>query len=246
MVGRSDLRGMTDAWQAYIDLALGFTETSRKRATKVVRQVVGKGNATADQLQTMAEELVNTGLANREAMVRLVRFELDRALGRVGLATAEEVAELTGRVRDLEQQLTAAQTSLAEVAPQSPLAASPGAELGAEEAVPPRPAAGSPVANPPVAKKAVKVAKKAVKQAAPVAGPAEAVASTDAPAKPAKKAAASKATASKATASKATASKATASRSDAESAPAKKAGAKKAAAKAPATTATGAGTGAGR
>jgi polyhydroxyalkanoate synthesis regulator phasin len=206
MVGRSDLRGMTDAWQAYIDLALGFTETSRKRATKVVRQVVGKGNATADQLQTMAEELVNTGLANREAMVRLVRFELDRALGRVGLATAEEVAELTGRVRDLEQQLTAAQTSL----------------------------------------KAVKVAKKAVKQAAPVAGPAEAVASTDAPAKPAKKAAASKATASKATASKATASKATASRSDAESATAKKAGAKKAAAKAPATTATGAGTGAGR
>jgi polyhydroxyalkanoate synthesis regulator phasin len=241
MVGRSDLRGMTDAWQAYIDLALGFTETSRKRATKVVRQVVGKGNATADQLQTMAEELVNTGLANREAMVRLVRFELDRALGRVGLATAEEVAELTGRVRDLEQQLTAAQTSLAEVAPQSPLAASPGAELGAEEAVPPRPASGSPVANPPVAKKAVKVAKKAVKQAAPVAtAPVETVAPTDAAPKPAKKAAAKKATASKATASTSDAGKTDGS------APAKKAGAKKAAAKAPATTASGAGTGAGR
>lgn len=131
MVGRDDLRGMTDAWQAYLDLALGFTETSRKRATKVVRQMVGKGNATADQLQTMAEELVNTGLANREAMVRLVRFELDRTLGRVGLATADEVADLTTRVRELEEKLRLAQSALAE---QAPAAAGPATTVGKKAA----------------------------------------------------------------------------------------------------------------
>src|SRR5882672_10694817 len=99
MVRREELRSMTDAWRAYLDLALGLTETSRKRATKVAKKLVGKGGATAEQLQTMAEELVNTSVANREALTRLVRFELDRALGRVGLATAEEVGELTARVR---------------------------------------------------------------------------------------------------------------------------------------------------
>jgi len=170
MVGRDDLRGMTDAWQAYIDLALGFTETSRKRATKVVRQMVGKGNATADQLQSMAEDLVNTGLHNREAVVRLVRFELDRALGRVGLATAEEVGDLTVRVRELEEKLRAAESALAEQTP-APAAA-------AEPAAPVPPAVSTPAA-PAVAKKTV--AKKA--PAAAKAAPAKAAPSKAAPAK---------------------------------------------------------------
>jgi polyhydroxyalkanoate synthesis regulator phasin len=112
MERREELHAMQSAWRAYLDLALGFTEASRKRATKVVQKLVGKGGATADQLQTMAEELMGTSLANREALTRLVRFELDRALGRVGLATAEEVAELTARVRDLERQLRVAEAAV--------------------------------------------------------------------------------------------------------------------------------------
>ncbi len=200
MVGRSDLRGMTDAWQAYIDLALGVTETSRKRATKVVKQLVGKGNATSNQLQTMAEDLVNTGLANREAMVRLIRFELDRTLGRVGLATAEEVAELTGRVRDLEQQLTTAQAQLADVGAPAP-AAAPAPTTGPATHKPAgaTATAGAPQLVPtenatspsPIAKKAV--AKKAVKKATP------------APAAPVPTAVAKKAVAKKAVAKRAVA-----------------------------------------
>jgi polyhydroxyalkanoate synthesis regulator phasin len=103
------MRAMQDAWRAYLELALGLTEASRKKATKVAKQLVGKGGATAEQLQNVAEELVKTSVANREAMTKLVRYELDRALGVVGLATAEEVADLTARVRDLEQQLREAE-----------------------------------------------------------------------------------------------------------------------------------------
>jgi polyhydroxyalkanoate synthesis regulator phasin len=99
---------MQEAWRAYLDLALGFTEASRKRAMKVARKLVGRGGATADQLQSMAEDLVSTSMANRESLIRLVRFELDRALGRVGLATAEEVSQLTTRVRELEEELRVA------------------------------------------------------------------------------------------------------------------------------------------
>src|SRR5215467_6290332 len=105
MARREELQSMQDAWRAYVDLALGLTETSRKRAMKVAKKLVGRGGATAEQLQTMAEDLVKTSTANREALVRLVRFELDRNLGRVGLATAEEVTQLTTRVRELEEEL---------------------------------------------------------------------------------------------------------------------------------------------
>lgn len=104
---------MQEAWRAYLDLAMGLTETSRKRATTVAKKLVGRGNATADQLQNMAEELISTSMANREAITRLIRFELDRALGRVGLATADEVSELTTRVRELEQELSDARAAAA-------------------------------------------------------------------------------------------------------------------------------------
>lgn len=140
---------MQDAWRAYLELALGLTEASRKKAQKVAKKLVGKGGVTAAQLQSLAEDLVSTSLANREALGKLVRFEVDRTLGRVGLATAEEVADLTARVRDLEEQLRQARGAAA------PAAAPADAAL-AESAPPP---AKKTVAKKVVAKKAV--AKKA-------------------------------------------------------------------------------------
>ena len=119
MVRREEIRAMQDAWRAYLDLALGLTETSRKKATKVVKKLAGRGGATAEQLQSMAEELVNTSLANREALTRLVRYEAERALNRVGLATTDEVNALTARVRELEEQLEDARAA-AVTAPVSP------------------------------------------------------------------------------------------------------------------------------
>lgn len=174
---------MQDAWKAYMEVALGLTDASRKKATKVAKGLVGKGNATATQVQALAEDLISTGMANRESLTRLVRYELDRALGVVGLATAEEVADLTARVKDLERQLQEAQEAMP-----APLAAadngSPAADNGA-----PTPARRT------VAKKAV--AKKAV---AKKAAPAKAAPAKVAPAKaaaPVKKAVAKKTVAKK-------------------------------------------------
>lgn len=94
-----------DAWRAYLELAMGVTEASKKRAQKVAKRLAGRGGATAQQLQSIADSLVSTSLANREALTKLVRFEVDRAISALGLATAEEVADLQARIRDLERQL---------------------------------------------------------------------------------------------------------------------------------------------
>ncbi|WP_432837253.1 phasin family protein [Dactylosporangium sp. CA-092794] len=165
-----------EAWRAYLELAYGMTEATTKKATKTVRRLVGKSGATAEQLQSMAEDLLRAGSANREALTKLVRYELDRALGAVGLATAEEVSALTTRVHELEAQLREATVNA--VAPPH----EPAPPVGAE-AIP---------AAPVVAKKTV-----AKKVAAPVKTAAKAVpAKAAAPAKaatPAKVAAAAKA-----------------------------------------------------
>ncbi|MEU8154463.1 hypothetical protein AB0B94_12435 [Micromonospora sp. NPDC048986] len=158
---------MQDAWRAYLELAMGLAEAPRKKAQDVARRLVGSGGATAAQLQALGEELVTTGAANREALTKLVRFEVDRALGAVGLATADEVAELTRRVHDLERQLREARSTEPAEAPTAgptpqpdpTVAAQPGTGL-----VPSDTAAGAPV-SAPVAKKAV--AKKAIAKKAP-------------------------------------------------------------------------------
>lgn len=174
---------MQDAWRAYLQLALGLTEASKKRAQKVAKKLIGTSGVSAGQVQAFVEELASTSAANREALTKLIRFEVDRALGAVGLATAEEVADLTERVRELERELrdaraTAARAAAATAEPLDGLPTKPGAAL-AESVVtadapagmvtgtarPGKAAAKKAVAKKAVAKKAVAkktVAKKAV------------------------------------------------------------------------------------
>jgi polyhydroxyalkanoate synthesis regulator phasin len=172
MAKREEFRAMQDAWRAYVDLALGFTEASRKRATKVARRLVGKGGATAEQLQSMAEELLSTSLANRESLSRLVRLELDRALSRVGLATAEEVADLTSRVRDLEQRLRTAEQTAPAPAASPPAAATAATPSGSAAAT--RAPGGHAQPENAVRPAATKAAPAKVPAKAPAKAPAEA------------------------------------------------------------------------
>jgi polyhydroxyalkanoate synthesis regulator phasin len=94
-----------DAWRAYLEMLVGMTETSRQRAVTVAKALVEKGGMTAEQLQALADELVRASTANREALTKVVRSELDRALAVVGLVTADEVAALKARVRELETRV---------------------------------------------------------------------------------------------------------------------------------------------
>lgn len=96
---------MQDAWRAYLELALGLTEASRKKATQIIKQLAEQSGAKVEDLQGMAEELLSQGMANRQNVVKLIQFELDKALGTVGLATKDEVEDLKARVRQLEDEL---------------------------------------------------------------------------------------------------------------------------------------------
>jgi polyhydroxyalkanoate synthesis regulator phasin len=152
---------MQEAWRAYLELAMGVTDASRKKANKTVKRLIGKGGATAEQLRDLAGELVATGTANREALAKMVRFEVDRALGAVGLATAEEVTALTAKVQDLERQLREAREGEAV----APVSSPPATKTVGTKAVGTKAVGTKAVATKAVAKKAVAtkaVAKKAI------------------------------------------------------------------------------------
>ena len=142
-----EVSAMQDALRTYLALANGLTEVSRKRAKDAAKKLAKQGGATVEQVQALTENLVSVSGANRESLTTLVRYEVDRALGMVGLATADEVENLTARIRDLEAELRSARRqSTGDAAGSAPAAtraaaAEARAEAAAVKAAPVRKAA---------------------------------------------------------------------------------------------------------
>jgi polyhydroxyalkanoate synthesis regulator phasin len=194
------------AWRTYLELATGLGATSRKQVRKVVKDLVGKGNATAGQLRAMTGELLAVNTVNREALGKLVKLEVDRALGRVGLATMDVVNELTRRVRYLERQLREARTGQTASSAGRTAAAAVAASTAAPRRGRPAKTATVPASSPAVKKATRKAAKATV--AAPVtatkAAKANAIKTTGTRAPAAKQARPMKAPAKKASPAKTT------------------------------------------
>lgn len=162
---------MRDALKNYLALANGLTEVGRRRALAASKALVAQGEATVEQVSSLAEDLVETSRSNRDMITALVRNEVDKALARVGLATADEVRRLTTRLQSLESSLRAG-AKPAPAAAKKPAAkkvarkvAKPATKAAAKPAAK-RPAAKKLAAKKPAAtKRAAKPAKRAAKPA---------------------------------------------------------------------------------
>jgi polyhydroxyalkanoate synthesis regulator phasin len=151
-----------DALKNYIALATGLTEVGRQRAVAASKALVAQGEATVEQVGSLAEDLVETSRHNRDLVTALVRSEVDKALARVGPATAAEVRRLTGRLQALESTLRRRDAKPA--AKPAPAKKTPAAKPAAKPAAR-KPAARKPAATKP-ATKGTKSAKPAAKKPA--------------------------------------------------------------------------------
>ena len=160
---------MRDALKNYLALASGLTEVGRQRAVAAAKALVAQGEATAEQVQSLADDLIDTSRNNREMVVALVRNEVEKAFARLGVATADTVQELTQRLQSLESALRAASdgNDAKPAAPAKPAAAknAPAAKPAAKKApatkpaatkAPAKKAATKPAAKKPAAKKPAK------------------------------------------------------------------------------------------
>ena len=108
-----------DSLRAYLALASGLAEVTLEKARQAAREFLAEGvdfNAAAstaehaarglqDQVSSMAEDLMEQGKANREALIGVVRSEVDKAVGRLGFVREEELAALRAHVMRLEAQI---------------------------------------------------------------------------------------------------------------------------------------------
>lgn len=122
-----------DALRTYLTMASGLVEVPRQQAMRVAKALVSQGETTAGQAGQVADDLIGTSRANRDALLQLIRYEVDRGLGRLGLATAEEVRELTERVQALEAQVRELRKpALAKKSAAKKVAKSPAKKAGAK------------------------------------------------------------------------------------------------------------------
>lgn len=139
---------MKDAIKGYLQLANGLSEVTRQRATAAAKALVAQGEATAGQVQSLADDLVAQSKQNREAVASLVRFEVDKALKRVGLVAQDEVDALKARIKTLEGQLRAQGGSAAAKAPAAKAPAKKAAKAPAKKAAKKAPAKPAPAKAP--------------------------------------------------------------------------------------------------
>ena len=166
---------MRDALQSYLTLAGGLTEITRQRALAAAKALAAQGEATAEQVQSLAEDLLSQTRQNSETVSALVRYEVERALGRLGLASGDDVAQLIGRVQALEEQVRTLKASGGGTA--SAAAKAPAAKAKAPAKAPKAPAKSTPTESIPTksstrAKKAASAKTPARASEAPATAPA--------------------------------------------------------------------------
>lgn len=166
-----------EALTGYWSLVSGLTEVTVERARAAARAALAQGEATREQVSGLAQEITEASRSNREALLKLVRYEAERAAGRLGFASTDEVSTLQGRIRELERSIAELRAAADAVAPPAHADRPGGPAAGPVDAGTPGTAGAAEPAAP--VKKAGKKApaKKAAKAAkAPADAPAKAAA----------------------------------------------------------------------
>lgn len=231
--------------QGYVELASGLGDLTRSRAKEAAQEIIALASQDtsrkklAKQASALADDLLKAAEANRKQIVRLVRREVDSAVGKLDVdrltrevqglgatvaALASQVEELARSAASVEIRGAATVVSdIVEVAPEPVKAAAKKAPARVAKKAPAKKATtkaapAKAAAKAPAAKAAAKAP--ARRATATTSGPAKAAAKAPAAKAPAKKAATTSATAkaaAKAPAKKAATKSAPAAKSTASS-----------------------------
>lgn len=111
---------MLEELKPYLAMANGLTEMARQQATEAARQLIAqgmvlaaRGTATDADVIEVADELMETVRANREALQEMVDDSVQAAMGALGFAHVDEVAAVRKHVDRLEGQLSALRAEVA-------------------------------------------------------------------------------------------------------------------------------------
>ena len=129
-----------DALRGYLQLANGLTDVTRQRALAAAKALAASGTEVltdassvpanvSRQVQALADDLLATSRSNRDLLVGLVRSEVERTVGVLGLASGDDMESVAVHVRRIERRVDDIDARLrAAVGLAEPTAAEPAAK----------------------------------------------------------------------------------------------------------------------
>jgi polyhydroxyalkanoate synthesis regulator phasin len=87
-----------DQLRRYLDAGVAFTQLTRQRAESIVKDLVRSGELSREQTATRVEELLEWSRQNTEAVVSIVRKEIDDRVAQLNLVTRDDVSSLLARL----------------------------------------------------------------------------------------------------------------------------------------------------
>jgi len=88
----------SDAIRSYLDAAVSFTQMTRQRAEELVRELMQAGELNSTQATAWVEEMLDRSKERSEAVLAIVRKELDDRIAQLNLVTREDLADLAARI----------------------------------------------------------------------------------------------------------------------------------------------------
>jgi polyhydroxyalkanoate synthesis regulator phasin len=89
----------TPDWKRALETGLEFTELRRSQARQLASELVAQGQLARDQVSATVDEIVEMSRRRSEAFRSVVRKEVQRQLGALGLATKADLAALERKLK---------------------------------------------------------------------------------------------------------------------------------------------------
>ena len=86
-------------WKRALDTGAHFTEVRRSQARKLASDLVSQGQLARNQVGAYVDELVEASRRRSEQLRSIVRTEVERQLGAIGVATKRDLDALERKLR---------------------------------------------------------------------------------------------------------------------------------------------------
>jgi polyhydroxyalkanoate synthesis regulator phasin len=85
-------------WKQLLEAGMQFTELRRSQARRIAQDLASQGQIARDQLASTVDELLDMSRRRTEDLTRVVRQEVQRQLGSLGLATKADLERVERRL----------------------------------------------------------------------------------------------------------------------------------------------------
>jgi polyhydroxyalkanoate synthesis regulator phasin len=98
-------------WRQALDTGMQFTALTRAEAQRRAQKLVREGQLAQERVQTFVDDLVRTSRDRADALVEVVRREIQRQVEALGIATKDDLDRLESRVRKAEKSAPKSKSS---------------------------------------------------------------------------------------------------------------------------------------